>query len=89
MKQKRERLDIIHDILKAIEGQRNIGPTRLLQLSNLSPQMFKEYITELLQRGLIEEKTAKGKKRYALTDKAYIFLERYKVFSDFISQLGL
>ena len=36
MAKKRERLDVIRDILKAIRENRNIKPTRLLYASNLS-----------------------------------------------------
>jgi predicted transcriptional regulator len=44
MARKRERLAVIRDILNAIRNTKNIKPTRLLYASNLSPQMFKEYI---------------------------------------------
>ncbi len=53
MAKKRERLDIIKDILMSIRENRNIKPTRLLYASNLSPQMFKEYINELISKNFI------------------------------------
>lgn len=64
MAKKRERLEVIHDILKVIQNSKNsIKPTRLLYASNLSPQMFKEYVNELLGKGFIEEeKRRKGGK---------------------------
>ena len=46
MARKRERLEVIKDILMSIRQNKNIKPTRLLYASNLSPQMFKEYINE-------------------------------------------
>ena len=89
MKAKRERLDVISDVLKTVQDKGRIGPTRLLQLSNLSPQMFRHYLSELLESGLIEESQEKGKKLYSVTDKGCIFLERHRIFSDFVGQLGL
>ena len=47
MARKRERLDIIRDILLSIRNNHKIKPTRLLYASNLSPQMFKDYVEEL------------------------------------------
>ncbi|MFO7710663.1 MAG: winged helix-turn-helix domain-containing protein [Candidatus Woesearchaeota archaeon] len=88
MKRKRERLEVIHDILSTVQDKGEIGPTRLLQLSNLSPQMFREYMNELVKSGLLEIKEEK-KKMYTITDKGYTFLERYKIFSNFVEELGL
>lgn len=89
MKKKRERFEVIHDILKTVQVKREIGPTRLLQLSNLSPQMFKDYISDLVDADLISENTKNRKKLYSLSDNGHIFLERYAVFSNFIEKLGL
>ena len=53
MAKKRERLEVIKDILMSIRQNKNIKPTRLLYASNLSPQMFKEYINELIEKKFI------------------------------------
>jgi len=90
MVKKRERLKVIKDILKAIRETRNIKPTRLLYASNLSPQMFKEYINELLKKEFIElDYPEEGKKTFSLTKKGNDFLEEYKVIEDFIENFGL
>ena len=47
MVKKRERLEIIKDILNSVRDSKEIKPTRLLYSSNLSPQMFKDYVEEL------------------------------------------
>jgi predicted transcriptional regulator len=86
---KRERLRVIHDILAAVRDNRQIKPTRLLQVSNLSPQMFKEYIQELSTKRFIEETLDGGRKHYQLTDKGYSFLEQYKTMLKFIDDFGL
>jgi len=90
MVKKRERLDIIKDILHSIRENRNIKPTRLLYASNLSPQMFKEYINELIGKGFIRlDVDNKDKKTFALTKKGNEFLEEYKVIENFIENFGL
>ncbi len=90
MAKKRERLEVIHDILVAVrENHNSIKPTRLLQLSNLSPQMFRDYTEELVEKKFIREETVSGKKTYSLTDKGYEFLEKYKTIVQFIDNFGL
>jgi predicted transcriptional regulator len=90
MAEKRERLDVIHDILHAIIKNNNeIGPTRLIQLSNLSPTMFREYTKDLLEQKLIFEIEKKNKKYYGVSEKGYKFMEKYKTFKNFILELGI
>ena len=79
---KRERLEVIYDILIGIRSSNNkIGPTRLLYSSNLSSKMFKEYINELLEKEFIEEVENKNKKHYSLTQKGFDYLDKYKEIS--------
>ena len=90
MAKKRERMDVIRDIIKSIRESRKIKPTRLLYASNLSPQMFKEYVDELLTKKFIKlEEDPKGKKTFTLTAKGHQFLEEYKVIEEFIENFGL
>lgn len=90
MVKKRERLDVIRDILISIRENRKIKPTRLLYASNLSPQMFKDYIDELLNKKFIKlESDEKEKKWFSLTKKGNDFLEEYKVIENFIENFGL
>jgi len=87
---KRERLEVIYDILKAIRTNGNtIKPTRLLFASNLSPQMFKDYTRELLNKKFIYQEENKGKKEYTLSTKGFEFLEKYKTILEFIENFGL
>jgi len=87
---KRERLDIIKDILIVIRDNRNIKPTRLLYASNLSPQMFKTYINELIKKKFISSDISeKEKKTFSLTKKGYDFLQEYRVIENFVKNFGL
>jgi predicted transcriptional regulator len=87
---KRERLDVIRDILQTIRQNREIKPTRLLYASNLSPKMFKEYINELISKKFIKfDIDEKEKKTFSLTKKGQDFLMEYKVIENFIENFGL
>ena len=90
MTKKRERLEVIKDILRSIKNNRNIKPTRLLYASNLSPQMFKEYINELVTKGFIKlDIDKKEKKTFSLTPKGMAFLQEYMVIERFVENFGL
>ena len=91
MAKKRERLEVIYDILVSIRDSSNsIKPTRLLYSSNLSPQMFKEYVNELLNKELIIKKEEKKNKSFfSVTTKGFKFIERYNIFIDFVDNIGL
>ena len=91
MAKKRERLELIHDILITVRDNRNsIKPTRLLQMSNLSSQMFKDYISEMLDKGFIMEVEGKKKRKtFSLTEKGFRFLEKYQVIQKLIDDFGL
>jgi predicted transcriptional regulator len=82
---KRERLDVINDILKTINSKQKIKRTLLQQKSNLSPQMFKEYIEELTQKKFI----SKSETEFSLTKKGKEFLQEYKTILNFIDNFGL
>lgn len=90
MARKRERLEVIKDILNSIRSNRKIKPTRLLYASNLSPQMFKEYVNELLNKGFIKlDIDDKEKKTFSITSKGNEFLQEYKVIESFVENFGL
>lgn len=88
---KRDRLEVIYDILSIIRDKNNsIKPTPLLRFSNLSSQRFSEYFKELKEKDLIKEiKDTKGKKFITLTDKGFKFLEKYKMILGFIDEFDL
>jgi predicted transcriptional regulator len=91
MIKRRERLEVIYDILKLVaDSDNSIRPTPLLRKSNLSSQSFAEYYEELNAKGFIKEAEDKKSKRFvALTDKGYRFLEKYKVILGFIDEFEL
>ena len=90
MSKKRDRLQIIHDILKAIrEKNGKIKPTHILYKSNLSPQMLEEYLDELIAKNLILQHNSKQGRTYSLTQRGFEYLEKYKLIVEFTESFGL
>lgn len=87
---KRERLEIIKDILRIIQDHRTIKMTPLLRKSNLSSQRFSEYFRELVDKEfIIESRDKQGKKVYSLTNKGSRYLEKYRTIMSFIDEFEL
>jgi predicted transcriptional regulator len=91
IRRRRDRLEVVYDILKIIRQHHNsIKPTPLLRYSNLSSQSFSEYLNELLEKGFVKEIIdEKGKKFLTLTDKGFRYLEKYKLILGFIEEFEL
>lgn len=87
---KRNRLEIIRDILKIIQTNNSIKQTPLLRKSNISSSKFKEYFLELLEKGfVVESKNKYQEKVISLTEKGFKFLEQYKTIVNFIEEFNL
>lgn len=87
---KRSKLDIVYDMLRAIEEKGGkIIPTHLLYKSNLSHQRMKLYLDELKQRNLISEGRHKEKLVYELTDTGRKFVQNYRQMKEFTQAFGL
>lgn len=91
MNRKRDRLEVIFDILKRINDHQNsIKPTPLLRASNLSSSRFAEYYSELLAKGFVKELTDhQGKTYVTLTDRGFRYLEKYRLILGFIDEFEL
>ncbi len=90
MEKKRNRLEIIRDILKVImDKSGRIKPTHILYKSNLSYQMMEEYLGELKEKGFIIEIKGKAGKTYAITEKGINYLNKYSLIADFTESFGL
>lgn len=91
MARKRDKLEVIHDILNIIINKGNsIKPTPLLRFSNLSTKSFNEYYEELIQKEFIKEIiNKKNRKHITLSDKGFKFLEKYETIKNFIQEFEL
>lgn len=87
---KRERLEIIYDILVLINQNHNqIKPTPLLRKSNLSSSQFEKYILELAEKNFIETYTLDSKKYYRLTKKGLEYISKYKLILKILEDFDL
>ena len=91
MSKKRDKLEIIKDILEILRDKgEKVKPTHIMYKANLSHVMLKEYTQELVKKKLIEEKqTKKGKKRFVLTQKGFSYLKDYSIIRGFVDSYGL
>ncbi len=90
MEKKRNRLEIIYDILRVIRDKSGrIKPTHILYKSNLSHQMMEEYLAELKEKDFIVELRSKTGKTYTITNKGLAYLEKFNLIRDFTSSFGL
>jgi len=84
--QKRNKLEIIKDILKIIQENHNsIKITPLIRKSNLSSQRFSEYFKELEKKEFIGKKN----NQVGITEKGFKYLEKYKDIVGFIEEFDL
>ena len=88
---KRDRLEVIYDILRIIRDHKNsIKPTPLLRFSNLSSQRFNEYFKELEDKKFVKIIEDKKQRKYiTLTDQGFKYLEKYKKMLEFIDEFEL
>jgi len=87
---KRERLEVIYDILLIIRDNiRPIKKTPLLRKSNLSSSRFSEYFEQLLNDHFLEIVEQKDGTHIKLSEKGDKYLEKYRGILNFINEFGL
>ena len=90
MNKKRDRLQVIYDILGVIKDKGDrIKPTHILYKSNLSHQMMQQYLGELISKGFIIEKLTEKGKTYSLTQRGFDYLKEYEKVTTFLRTFGL
>jgi predicted transcriptional regulator len=90
MAKKRDRLEIIHAILKSIQDKGGRArPTHILYKSNLSHQMLTEYLNDLIIGKFIVLEEGKKAKCYCLTDKGHNYIKDYRMIKEFTDSYGL
>jgi predicted transcriptional regulator len=90
MNAKRDKLQVIHDILRAVADKNGrIKPTHILYKANLSHQMLEEYLHDLILKGFIVEENGRSGKTYSITPKGFDYLNKYNIIIQFIDSFGL
>ncbi len=94
MASRRSRLELIFDILAAIQNKGGkIKPTHLMYKSNLSHKLLTNYMDELILKEMILIEEVKKKrttsKMVHITDKGLGFLEEFRRMKEFTGAFGL
>ncbi len=96
MSTRRSRLELVFDILIAIQNKGGrIKPTHLMYKSNLSHKLLNNYLEELVEKGLVtveEEMVRKKKapvKTVVISDKGLGFLSEFRRMREFTDAFGL
>ncbi|MBI4454246.1 hypothetical protein HY636_06390 [Candidatus Woesearchaeota archaeon] len=88
--QRRSRIDIINDILEAIQRKGGkIKPTHLMYKANLSHKLMTSYLEELMSKELVQEISEKQYRYLIITDEGYKFIEKFKQMKEFKESFGL
>lgn len=81
---RRTKIDIMNDMLLAIQQKGGkIKPTHMMYKANLSHKLLSKYISEFLEKKLIDEVVIKKQKYYTLTDKGISFINHYRKMKEF------
>ena len=90
MERKRNRIEIIYDILRVIQDQGGkIKKTHIMYKANLSHNQMKLYLNELYKKGLIENILSSNKHLIQITKKGKDFSEKYVQVREFEKTFGL
>lgn len=91
MSKRREKSEIIHDMLEALWKSRSgLKPTHLIYKSNISHVRLKKHIEELLDKGLVREATGDGGHRvYRITEGGKEFLKELERMKKFVDSFGI
>jgi len=89
MSLRRSKIEIINDILTAIQDKDGrIKPTHLLYKSNLSHKKMMDYVGDLIKKKMIEEELVDGK-YYLITEKGRKYIAEFKKIKEFSDSFGL
>jgi predicted transcriptional regulator len=87
---RRTKLDIVYDMLAAIQEKGGtILPTHLLYKSNLSHGRLKQYLDELKIKALVTEIDRRGRMMVTLTEQGERFLASCRQLREFTDAFGL
>ena len=84
MGKERSRWEIILDILYAVQKEKEIKKTRLMQKAHLDWRNFKKYFEYLIEENFIRESNP-DQKSYSLTENGVELLNRLKKVNELLN----
>jgi predicted transcriptional regulator len=90
MVKRRSKIDIVNDMLTAIEQKgHKIKPTHLMYKSNLSHKLMVSYLEELIEKDMVKEIEQGGYKYLIITDKGLDFTFKFRKMKEFADSFGI
>ena len=90
MERKRNRVEIIHDMLRIIQERGGrIKKTHLMYKANLSHKQMTSYLKDLIKNGLIIDKKAEERNLILITERGRDFFVKYAQMREFEKTFGL
>ncbi|MEX0932511.1 MAG: winged helix-turn-helix domain-containing protein [Candidatus Pacearchaeota archaeon] len=90
MEKKRNRTDILNDMLRILKDSRGkIKRTHLMYKANLSHKQLKLYLYELQRNKLVEDRKEGKTSFIAITKKGMEFIIQYSQMKEFEKTFGL
>lgn len=88
---KRSRIDIVSDMLSAIQDKGGrIKPTHLMYKANLSYEQLRSYLEELVDKELVEEiKSERDNSYFVITERGSKFVQKVREMNQFEKSFGL
>ncbi len=87
--QKRDRIDIIADMLFSIQEKGGeIKPTHLMYKANLAHRQMKSYLEELIMKNLVKKVQKKDYEYIIITDLGLKFVEKIREMKAFEKAFG-
>ena len=88
--EKRERIDIIYDMLKSIQDKNGmIKPTHLTYKANLAHRQLKLYLQELMEKNLVERMKNKEADFIIINDNGRRFMQKIREMREFEQTFGI
>jgi len=90
MARKRERSDIVLDMLQSIQEKGGrIKPTHLMYRANLAHQQMKSYLEELIHKNFVKKTKDNDYEYIIITDTGLKFVEKIRQMKEFERTFGL
>lgn len=90
MERKRNRIEIMHDMLKIIQEKGGkIKKTHLMYKANLSHKQMKSYLIELMKNNLIDNEESGNNIMFCITKRGREFSVQYTQVREFEKTFGL